>query len=165
MMFKDLKPGDTVLRNTSAVLVRDNGWNPNHLTTRITKAHTVERVTATQATTNDGIRFRLADGVIIGSAESSRSCVYPVGYVNPHARDALESQPMAPTSDERVSQVLEVQRAIKTLQNAIQAFSDHQPRSLRNTLAVNGWGGAIGLMTAATDALQAITLLPEDNGQ
>lgn len=165
MMFKDLKPGDTVLRNTSAVLVRDCSWKNNHLTTRITKAHTVERVTATQATTNDGLRFRLADGMIIGSAESSRSCVYPVGYVNPHARDALESQPMAPTSDERVARVVEVQRTVKTLQNALQAFSDHQPRSLRNTLATHGWEKAIGLMTAAADALQAITLEPEKNGK
>ena len=161
MMFKDLKPGDKVLHRTTAVLVRSKGWNQNHLTTPLVNAHTVVRVTATQATTDTGIRFRLDDGKIIGSNGS----VYPMGYVNPTARDALESKPMAPTSPDQRARVAEVQGSVKTLQNALQAFSDHQQRSLRNTLAVNGWGGAIGLMTAATDALQAITLLPEDNGQ
>lgn len=75
MRFPNLKIGDAVLRYQKIVLV-PGGFGTGY-TLQVKVAETVTRLTATQGTTDKGNRFKLSNGLIIGSASEY---FYPEGH-------------------------------------------------------------------------------------
>lgn len=130
MIFPKLSPGDTVLRYET-ISVLSGGWGAG-LSRRVIVAETVDRVTATQAVTESGLRFTLRDGTIIGRAE--RGGVYPVGYVDKYARNALDARPMQATSAEDIAAIHEVAKDVRRFDAAYQQVDSNYRKVIKHVL-------------------------------
>lgn len=144
MMHKDLKVGDQILLKKNAVLV-NGGWGVG-VRISYTIAETVKRVTANQAATEGGTRFRLKDGVII----AAEGIAYPVGYVEPGENPR---PPMAPTSEKRMADIREAQMALRQLNSEIERFTKGKRDFIKGNIESCGLTDAIAEIYSLASAL------------
>ena len=129
MLFKKLTPGDTVLRYQSiTVLAGAYGG----LSRSVIVAETVERVTATQAVTTSGLRFTLREGTIHGTG--NRGGVYPVGYVKPYPRNAIDARPMEATSPEEIAKTEAIAAEVERFNKAFSQVDRNFKKVIRHVL-------------------------------
>jgi len=152
MRFPTLSPGETVLRYESIQLLRGS-WGTG-ITNRVIVTETVARVTATQAVTESGLRFTLRDGTIIGMAE--RGGVYPVGYVDKFARNAMEARPMEPTGAARVQQLHDVAKSLQAFDVSFSKFDKGGLKLIRHVLQTHGNVTGAAMLVAVKEQLDQL---------
>lgn len=136
MMFPNLKIGDKVLRHHEKIII-SGGWGTG-LSVRVTIEETVARVTAKQAVTESGLRFNLVDGTIHGIGGGTRVCMYPLGYVDKYAGNAIAARPMEPTTPARLAELDASAKDVHRFESVLSRFSRNERKIIKHVLQVHG---------------------------
>lgn len=116
MMHSSIKPGDKVLRTRSIEIIPGR-WGYG-ITERVLVAVKISKVTATQATTEDGERFMRRDGGQI----SGGARFWPVGWEQDFGMDC-DRQPKVATPKEQIDLFLRQRAAIGMAEKAVDQLS------------------------------------------
>lgn len=155
MRFPNLKVGDKVLRHHEKMIL-DGGWGTG-LTASTVIEETVARVTAKQAVTETGLRFTLEDGTIHGfGGGGTRVCMYPIGYVNEYARNAIEARPMQATSAERMAELDNAANNVKTFAAALSRFERNERKIIKHVLQTHGMSKGGDMLVELANGIKAL---------
>lgn len=155
MRFPNLKVGDKVLRYHDRTIL-DGGWGTG-LSVRVVIEETVARVTAKQAVTETGLRFNLEDGTIHGfGGGGTRVCMYPIGYVDPYASNAIEARPMEATSPDRLAELDKAADSVKTFLATLTRFERNERKIIKHVLQTNGMTKGGAMLLALADGIKEL---------
>lgn len=155
MRFPNLKVGDKVLRHHERTIL-DGGWGTG-LSVRVVIEETVARVTAKQAVTESGLRFTLEDGTIHGlGGGGTRVCMYPIGYVDKYARNAIEARPMEATSPARLAELDKAADDVKTFLATMARFERNERKILKHVLQTHGMSKGGAMLVELANGIKAL---------